>query len=118
MVSEKRMRLDLVGQLALSVALMLGLVFEWIVLARLSMVILWLWQLVSALELRYGYRRPLRQRFVRFAIWQVLLVAVLLWFWPQGVLWPLLLSATYYLVCTVRDWRIVARRPVSFWDLV
>ncbi len=117
MVSVQRMRTDVVAQVLLAIAaggcLLLGLPGGFYSLLAL----LWLWQVLSALQLRYGYHRPLRRHFLWFAATQVLVLVLLVWFLPQVVIALLCASGLFYLCRSLRDWQIVARRPVSFWDL-
>ena len=83
-----------------------------------TLIILWVWQLASAVQLRYGYPHRLRHRFLRIVLLQLPFMLLILAHAPAVMVWLLLASTLLYFAQTLHDWRIVARRPVSFWQLI
>jgi hypothetical protein len=112
------MRIDLLGQIILMSTLILLLFLSvpavW-VLVLFSL--LALWQAGSALELAVQYEYVARVPFV----WLLPLVLVLLLaLQPYLGVWVLIGAGAIlmsYFILTARDWRVVSRRPRSFWDI-
>lgn len=117
MVSESRMRIDLLAQIAfIATTLLLLLIGQWVA-ATYPLVILLIWQALSALELFFAYRHRRR----RYYLFIVAAAAALLPLWTAlPYLWgylPFVLMAVWYLLETACDFGVVYRRPRSFWDL-
>jgi len=117
MVSESRMKIDLLAQIVLTATtLLLLLVGQWVA-ATYPLVILVIWQALSALELFFAYHHRRR----RYYLFLTAAAAALLPLWiALPYLWgylPFALMATWYLFETAYDFSVVYRRPRSFWDL-
>ncbi|MEQ8702534.1 MAG: hypothetical protein RIC19_01380 [Phaeodactylibacter sp.] len=117
MISQYRMKFDLVGQsvlLALALIVVLG---EWWLWALTVVAGLALWQTGSAFHLLAAYAYRDRKPY----LWVLgsLLILLPFKFWLAGY-WSLVLlglaAFTYFLI-TLRDTIVVLRRPRSFWDI-
>lgn len=118
MVSKFRMKIDLLGQAVLIVAIVL-LAFlasgqSW---TNAMLVVLGLWQLASAAHLFYVYQHIKRLNYVKTAI--VLAVSLPIWIKLVGsfAYLPVAGVVVWYFVQTVFDTIKVYNRPRSFWDL-
>lgn len=118
MISKYRMKIDLLGQAILIVAIVLLAFFAsgkaW---TNVMLVVLGLWQLASAFHLLYIYQHIKRQNYVKTAI--VLAVSLPVWIHLVGAFayWPVAGVAVWYFVQTILDTIKVYNRPRSFWDL-
>lgn len=119
MVSRFRMKFDLLAQsvLILAVILLLFLVngAHW---SGAALVMLAIWQFISALHLFYVYKHIRRLNYLRTAL--VLAVSLPVWIHFIGKLayLPVAGVVIWYFFQTIRDTVIVYRRPRSFWDLI
>ena len=119
MISRFRMKIDLLAQSVLILAVILLLLFvngiRW---SGAVLVILAIWQFISALHLFYIYKHIRRLNYLRTAL--VLAVSLPIWIHLIGILayLPVLGVATWYFIQTIRDTVVVYRRPRSFWDLI
>lgn len=118
MISKLRMQVDLLGQVILIMAIILLALFE----SRLEwtnalLVFLGIWQLVSALHLLLVYRHIRRIHFLKALL--VLSISLPIWIKLVGLYAyiPVAGVLVWYFIQTVRETRIVYRRPRSFWDL-
>jgi len=118
MISKYRMKIDLLGQAILIVAIVLLAFFAsgkaW---TNAMLVVLGLWQLASAFHLMYVYQHIKRLNFVKIVI--VLAVSLPIWMHFVGgfAYLPVAGVVVWYFVQTVRDTIAVYNRPRSFWDL-
>ena len=113
MISHFRLKVDFFTQAALvllSVALYL---FGFGTAAAIGVLVLSLWQTGSALELYLDYRYLNRRTYLMFLI-GIVVVSLFLW---QFTRWIIGFWALAYIIQTLRDYRIVRRRPKSFWEL-
>ncbi|MDX1941206.1 MAG: hypothetical protein SFU99_11685 [Saprospiraceae bacterium] len=119
MISRFRMKIDLLGQcvLVLAVILLLCLV-EGIRWSGGFLIALAIWQFISAAHLLYVYRHIRRVNYLRTAI--VLTVSLPIWVYFIGNLayLPVAGIVLWYFIQTIRDTIVVYRRPRSFWDLI
>ncbi|MFN7117929.1 MAG: hypothetical protein ACK4TA_14100 [Saprospiraceae bacterium] len=119
MISRFRMKIDLLAQSVLILAVILLLLFvngiRW---SGAVLVILAIWQFISALHLFYIYKHIRRLNYLRTAL--VLAVSLPIWIHLIGILayLPVLGVAIWYFIQTIRDTVVVYRRPRSFWDLI
>ncbi len=117
MVSESRMKIDLLAQIILIAATVLLSILERWFAAGFPLVVLLIWQAFSALQLFFAYRHRRR----RYYLFLIATAAALLPLWTAlPYLWgyfPFALTATWYLFETAYDFLVVYRRPRSFWDL-
>ena len=113
MISLTRLKIDSFTQLVLAILSLLGLLLASWNWAAAGLVLLGLWQAGSALELYLDYRYKNRRNYL-------LLIPILIagcWLLPSWELAPLAVFGLAYGWQTWRDYRIVARRPRSFWEL-
>lgn len=112
------MKVDLLGQAILIVAVILLAFFksvtEW---TNAMLILLGLWQLASAIHLIQVYRHIGRMNFVKTSI--VLAVSLPVWVHLVGSLAYLPVAGVFiwYFIQTLRDTIVVYRRPRSFWDI-
>lgn len=112
------MKIDLLGQAVLIVAIVLLALFaSGIRSTNTMLVVLGIWQLVSALHLIYVYSHIKRLNYVKTAI--VLAVSLPIWIYLVGILayLPVAGVVIWYFVQTITDTIKVYNRPRSFWDL-
>ena len=112
MISTFRMQIDGWVQLTLGLSSAVAWLLGGYVLTLVGIWLLWLWQTGSALELWLEYQHHSRRPYLWFAP-VLLLVAIL---HSKGI-FLILLCALVYGWHTLRDYRVVLRRPRSFWDL-
>lgn len=118
MISKFRMKIDLLAQAVLIVAILL---LAFLVTGRAwthtMLIILGLWQIASAVHLFYVYRHIKRLNYIRTAV--VLAVSLPVWFKFVGILayFPVAGVVLWYFWQTVSDTIKVYNRPRSFWDL-
>lgn len=118
MISWFRMKIDVLGQSILIVAVLLLLFFAggytW---SKATLTILFVWQVASAAHLLYAYRHVKRLNYLRTTL--VIGVSLPIWFYLVGnfAFLPVAGLAIWYFIQTIRDAIIVYRRPSSFWDL-
>ncbi len=118
MISDTRMKTDLLGQLIIIVSILLLLAFErQIAWTNYLLIVLALWQVVSAIHLIAVYQYIRKINFIRTML--VLALSLPVWIHLIGYFAYLPVAGVliWYFVQTVRDTRIVLRRPRSFWDL-
>lgn len=112
------MKIDLLGQAVLIVAIVLLALFaSGVRFTNTMLVFLGIWQLVSALHLIYVYSHIKRINYVKTAI--VLAVSLPIWIYLVGNLayLPVAGVVIWYFVQTISDTIKVYNRPRSFWDL-
>lgn len=112
MISKLRLRIDSWVQLALALACLISWLLGGYGLVPVLVWLLWLWQTGSALELWLDYRHHSRKPY----LWSAPILILLAIFYTKG-LFLLMACAVIYGWHTIRDYRIVLRRPRSFWDL-
>ena len=112
MISILRLRVDSWVQVALGLWCIMSWLLGGYLLTLVGVWLLWLWQTGSALELWLDYRHRSRKPYLWLA--PVLLVVAL--FNTHGI-FLLIGWALVYAWHTVHDYRVVLRRPRSFWDL-
>lgn len=118
MISKFRMKVDLLGQGVLIVAILLLVFFAsgraW---THAMLITLGLWQLASAFHLLYVYEHIKRLNFVKTTI--VLAVSLPVWIHLVGAFayLPVAGLAVWYFAQTIFDTIKVYNRPRSFWDL-
>lgn len=119
MISRYRMKFDLLAQslLILTVMLLLGLL-EGIRWSGAFLIVLAIWQFLSALHLFFVYKHILRLSYLRTAL--ILAATLPLWVHFIGNLayLPVAGLVIWYFIQTILDTRTVYRRPKSFWDLL
>lgn len=110
MISKYRLGIDLLIQVLL---LSLFLVFLFVDQTgwKLILGVLVGWQGLSAFEQLESYNYRIRQRHLA-----LLISGFILLFWPGTPLLAILISLIF-VAETFIDWRIVLKRPRSFWDL-
>ncbi len=118
MVSALRMRIDLIGQIILILAIIIQLFilngWSW---PKAFLIVLFIWQSLSAIHLFIAYQYIKKLNFLKVAV--VLLFSLPIWVSWLG-LWaylPVIGLVLWYFFQTWRDTMIVVRRPRSFWDL-
>ncbi len=112
------MKVDLLGQAVLLVAILLLVFFATgKTLTHTMMVILGLWQLASAVHLLLIYSYLKRLNFVKAFL--VLVVSLPLWMMFVGYLAyvPVFGVLIWYFTITITDTIKVYKRPRSFWEL-
>ena len=118
MISKFRMKIDLLGQAVLIVAIVLLACFASGVASTNTMLaVLGIWQLASAFHLFYVYSHIKRLNYVKTAI--VLATSLPIWMHLVGNLayLPVAGVVIWYFVQTISDTIKVYNRPRSFWDL-
>lgn len=118
MVSRRRMKIDVIGQVILLVGIILLACFasgvKW---TNATLIILGIWQLASAMHLFYVYKHITRVHYLRTAL--IIGVSLPVWIYLIGnfAYLPVAGLFIWYFFQTVRDTIIVYNRPKSFWDL-
>ncbi len=118
MISKFRMKIDLLGQAILIVAIVLLAFFaSGFTSTNAMLVVLGVWQLASAFHLFYVYRHIKRLNYVKTSI--VLAVSLPIWMHLVGYLayLPVAGVVIWYFFDTISDTIKVYNRPRSFWDL-
>lgn len=118
MISKFRMKIDLLGQVILVIAVLLlaffksGFTWTNTLLGTLA-----LWQIASAIHLLLVYRHIKKIPFLKTMF--VLLISLPIWINFVGMLAyiPVVGVIIWYLLQTIFETRIVYRRPRYFWDL-
>jgi hypothetical protein len=113
MISKERLLWDGRIQMLLGILCLLTWILDWEVGVWLTLSLLLLWQTGSALELYLDYKHRSRRHYLW---WAPVSVGFTLWCWPAGLVIGLGGILTYA-GHTLHDYRIVQRRPRSFWDL-
>lgn len=119
MVSRFRMKIDLLAQSVLLLAVLLLLFFvngvRW---SGAALIVLASWQFISAVHLFYIYKHIRRLNYLRTAL--VLTVSLPIWIHLIGNLAYLPVAGViiWYFIQTIRDTVVVYRRPRSFWDVI
>ncbi len=119
MVSRLRMKVDLLGQSVLVVAVVLLLCLaEGIHWSGWIFTMLAIWQFLSAVHLFYVYKHIRRVHYLRTAL--ILAVSLPLWlrFVGNFAFLPVVGVVVWYFIQTILDTMVVYRRPRSFWDLI
>ncbi|MBI5915249.1 MAG: hypothetical protein HY842_07725 [Bacteroidetes bacterium] len=112
------MKIDLLGQAVLIVAILLLAFFaSGKRSTNVMLVVLGLWQLASAFHLLYVYRHIKRLNYVKTTV--VLAVSLPVWIHLVGALayLPVAGVVVWYFGQTIFDTVKVYNRPRSFWDL-
>lgn len=118
MITVFRMKVDLLGQAILIVAILLFLLLEsslkW---TNTLLILLGIWQVVSAVHLLIIYQHVKKINFLKSML--VLLVSLPIWIKLIGLLAyvPVVGILAWYFYQTARETKIVYNRPRSFWDL-
>lgn len=118
MISKFRMKIDLLGQAILIVAILLLAFFAsgkaW---TNAMLIVLGIWQMASAFHLLYLYQHIKRINYVKTAM--VLAVSLPVWIHLVGMFAYLPVAGVFvwYFIQTVSDTIKVYNRPRSFWDL-
>lgn len=118
MISRFRMKIDLLGQAVLIIALLLlAFLASGMKATNVMLIILAAWQLGSAVHLLFVYRHIKRLNYLRTSV--ILLVSLPIWFKIIGTLayLPIIGLLLWYFIQTVKDTIVVYRRPRSFWDI-
>ncbi len=118
MISKFRMKIDLLGQALLIVAIvMLACFASGVATTNVMLVVLGIWQLASAFHLFYVYRHIKRMNYVKTSI--VLAVSLPIWMHFVGdfAYLPVAGVVIWYFIQTISDTIKVYNRPRSFWDL-
>ncbi len=118
MISKFRMKIDLLGQALLIVAIVLLACFaSGLASTNAMLIVLGIWQMASALHLLYVYSHIKRLNYVKTAV--VLAVSLPIWMRFVGDLayLPVAGVVIWYFVQTIFDTIKVYNRPRSFWDL-
>jgi len=118
MITRSRMKIDVLGQSVLIVAILLLFFFasglKW---TYLTMSILFIWQIASAIHLFYSYKYVRKLNFIRTAL--ILLISLPIWFKVVNFFSFIAVGGlvVWYFWATVRDMIYVYKRPRSFWDI-
>ncbi len=119
MISRYRMKIDSIGQ---SILLMVALVFLYFQESSYSwtntfIILLGIWQVVSAIHLYYAYKYVKRKQFFKMVL--VVLVSLPIWIKLVGIYAyiPVFGLLFWYFYQTLKDTRTVYNRPRSFWEL-
>lgn len=118
MISFFRMKIDLIGQLILIVSiLLLAWMESGIGWTHTLLIVLALWQVVSALHLIIVYQYARKINFIKAML--VLICSLPLWMQLVGDLAYIPVGGVliWYFGQTIWDARLISRRPRSFWDL-
>lgn len=118
MISKFRMKIDLLGQVILVTALLLLALFEsGLIWTNTLLLLLGIWQIVSAIHLLIVYQHIKKIHFLKTIV--VLLISLPLWikFVGSFAYIPVIGVLAWYLFQTMRETKIVYNRPRSFWDL-
>ena len=118
MISTLRMKIDLIGQALLIVAvILLAILQSSLAWPNAFIIILGCWQILSAIHLILVYRHVRRINFLKAFL--VLVISLPLWINFVGAFAYLPVAGVliWYFWQTVLETRIVLRRPRSFWDL-
>ena len=118
MVSSFRMKIDLIGQIVLIMALLLQLfLLSSLPWSNALLIVLLIWQFLSACHLYFAYRYIKKINYL--SVGTVVLSSLPIWFNILG--WwaylPVIGLILWYFWQTIRDTIIVLNRPKSFWDL-
>lgn len=119
MISRFRMKIDLLAQSVLILAVILLFCFaQGIRWSSTPLIILAIWQFISAVHLFYVYKHIRRLNYLRTAL--VLVVSLPIWTALIGTLayLPVAGVVAWYFIQTIRDTVTVYRRPRSFWDII
>lgn len=118
MVSRFRMKVDLLGQAVLIVAVILLVFFACgVAWTNTMLAVLGIWQIASAIHLVQLYRHIKRMNFLKTTV--VLIVSLPVWIHLVGALayFPVAGVFIWYFIQTISDTIKVYNRPRSFWDL-
>ena len=118
MISKFRMKIDVLGQAVLIMAIVLLACFaSGLGSTNAMLVVLGIWQLASAFHLFYIYSHIKRLNYVKTAI--VLAVSLPIWVYLVGNMayLPVAGVVIWYFFQTISDTIKVYNRPRSFWDL-
>lgn len=119
MISRFRMKIDLLTQSVLLLALLLMLCFaKGVSWTGFMLVMLAIWQFISAVHLFYTYKYIRKLNYLRTAL--VLAISLPIWVHLIGNLayLPVFGVVIWYFSQTIRDTIKVYRRPRSFWDVI
>lgn len=118
MVSTQRMRIDLIGQIVLILAILIQLMFlSGLAWPKAFLGLLIFWQFLSATHLLISYQYVKKLNYLKVGL--VLIISLPIWIKLIG-LWaylPVLGIVLWYFIQTWKDTIVVMRRPRSFWDL-
>lgn len=118
MISKFRMKIDLLGQAVMIVAiLLLSFLVSGKAWTNTMLIILGIWQIASAAHLLYAYRHIKRLNYIKTAI--VLAASLPIWIQLVGAFayLPVAGLILWYFWQTISDTIKVYNRPRSFWDL-
>jgi uncharacterized membrane protein YfhO len=118
MISKFRIKIDLIGQVVLIVGIFLLAIFKsgaaW---TNSFLIVLAIWQVLSALHLLYAYKYVKKLSFLKTMF--VLIVSLPVWIHLIGYFAyvPVAGILLWYFLQTASDMVSVNNRPKSFWDL-
>ncbi len=118
MISKFRIKTDLVGQIILIVGIFLLLVFRsGVTWTNYLLVILAIWQILSALHLLYAYKYVKKLNFLKTML--VLILSLPVWIHLVGYFAYIPVGGIlfWYFIQTANDMITINNRPKSFWDL-
>jgi hypothetical protein len=118
MISKFRMKIDLLGQAVLILAIvMLACFASGLAPTNTMLIVLGIWQLGSAFHLFYVYSHIKRLNYVKTAI--VLAASLPIWVYLVGNMayLPVAGVVVWYFAQTISDTIKVYNRPRSFWEL-
>lgn len=112
------MKIDTLAQAVLILAvILLSVIYGGVAWTKTLLILLAVWQFISALHLFYAYRHVSKLSYVRTA----LVVGLSLPVWVYLIGWsaylPVAGLVVWYFLQTIRDTIAVYRRPRSFWDI-
>jgi len=118
MISKFRIKIDLAGQIILIVGIILLAIFKsGIVWTNSILIVLAIWQVLSALHLLFAYKYVKKLNFLKTML--VLFLSLPVWIHLIGYFayFPVGGILLWYFLQTANDMRSVNNRPRSFWDL-
>lgn len=118
MISRFRMKIDALAQAVLILAVvLLGVIYGGVAWTKTLLILLVVWQFISALHLFYAYRYVGKLPYVRTALVTALSLPVWVYLIGWSAYLPVAGLVLWYFLQTVRDTITVYRRPRSFWDI-
>ncbi len=118
MISKFRIKIDLTGQIILIVGIILLAIFKsGIAWTNSILIVLAIWQILSALHLFYAYKYVKKLNFLKTML--VLILSLPVWIYLIGYFAyvPVGGILLWYFLQTANDMISVNNRPRSFWDL-
>lgn len=118
MISKFRIKTDLAGQIILIVGIFLFAIFEsGVIWTNSLLIVLAIWQVLSALHLLYAYRYVKKLNFLKTML--VLILSLPVWINLVGFFAYIPVGGIllWYFIQTANDMVSINNRPRSFWDL-